>query len=454
MLKVYCAYDEMVDIAKLVPNPRNPNQHSDRQIELLAKIIEHQGWRVPITVSKRSGFVVRGHGRLLAAKALGLDKVPVDYQDYASEAEEWADLIADNRIAELSQMDNALLKDLLEEIDTGEIDLTLTGFDEEEIKNLMTQYFPEDESDVKEDDFDPDEVAEEIKEPITKSGDLWRLGRHFLLVGDSTKIEDVKRLMGNEKADMIFTDPPYNADYEGATGMKIKNDNMEGSEFYQFLYDAFVAMYQVTKEGGPIYVCHADSEGLNFRRAFQDAGFLLKQCLIWVKNSLVLGQRDYHWKHEPILYGWKPGAAHKWYGGRKETSVIEEPVDLAITPRGDHVLLTFNNGVSSTVVKVPSYEIVHDGTDEGFTTWRIERPQRNADHPTMKPISLCARAIRNSSKPNDRVLDPFGGSGSTLIACEQTGRICHTMEYDPVYAEVIIRRWEGFTGQKAELIRR
>lgn len=248
---------------------------------------------------------------------------------------------------------------------------------------------------------------------------------------------------------MIFTDPPYNVDYEGSNGKKIKNDNMEDSAFYQFLYDAFVAMYTVLKEGGPIYVCHADSEGLNFRKAFKDAGFLMKQCLIWVKNSLVLGRQDYHWKHEPILYGWKPGAAHAWYGGRKQDTVVEEDVDLVIQKEGDHFVLSFSNGIKSVMVKVPSYEIVFSGDDSDSTTWRIEKPKKNADHPTMKPIALCARAIQNSSKPGELVLDPFGGSGSTLIACEQTGRTCFTMEFDPVYADVIVKRWEEFTGQKA-----
>lgn len=436
-------------IDDLVPaeyNPRLDLQPGDPEYEKLKRSIEEFGLVEPIVFNERTGRVVGGHQRLKILRELGWEEVPVSVVDLDDHHEKALN-VALNKIE--GDWDNFKLKELLEELDSGLIDVTLTGFDEEEIEDLMTQFFVEDENEIKEDDFDPDEVAEEIEEPITKPGDLWRLGRHFLLVGDSTKIEDVKRLMGNEKADMIFTDPPYNVDYEGATGMKIKNDNMEDSEFYQFLFDAFVAMYQVTKEGGPIYVCHADSEGLTFRKAFQDSGFLLKQCLIWVKNSLVLGRQDYHWRHEPILYGWKPGAAHKWYGGRKQSTVIEDPVDLAITPKGDHVLLTFNNGISSTVVKVPSYEIIHDGSDEGMTTWRIERPKRNVDHPTMKPIALCARAIRNSSKPGERVLDPFGGSGSTLIACEQTGRICHMMEYDPVYAEVIIRRWEEFTGQNA-----
>lgn len=372
--------------------------------------------------------------------------MPVSVVDLDPEKEKALN-VALNKIE--GDWDNFKLKELLEELDTGAFDITITGFDEEEIEDLMTQFYVEEETEVKEDNFDPDKAAEEVEEPITKPGDVWLLGRHRLMCGDSTNIDDVLRLMGGKQADMIFTDPPYNVDYEGSNGKKIKNDNMEDSAFYQFLYDAFVAMYTVLKEGGPIYVCHADSEGLNFRKAFKDAGFLMKQCLIWVKNSLVLGRQDYHWKHEPILYGWKPGAAHAWYGGRKQDTVVEEDVNLVIQKEGDHFVLSFSNGIKSVMVKVPSYEIVFSGDDSDSTTWRIEKPKKNADHPTMKPIALCARAIQNSSKPGELVLDPFGGSGSTLIACEQTGRTCFTMEFDPVYADVIVKRWEEFTGQKA-----
>lgn len=451
--KVHCAYDEMVDITQVVPNPRNPNQHSDRQIELLAKIIEHQGWRVPITVSKRSGFVVRGHGRLMAAELLGLDKVPVDYQDYANEAEEWADLIADNRLAELSHMDNALLKDLIEEIDTGEIDLTLTGFDEDEIEELLAKLHEPIEA--QEDDFDVDEALSDIKKPITKPGDVWLLGQHRVICGDSTVMTDIEKLMNGERLDMVFTDPPYNVAYEGKTKdrLTIKNDKMGDNEFYNFLYDAFTTMYSAMKEGAPIYVAHADSEGRNFRNAFHDAGFLIKQTIIWAKNAMVLGRQDYQWKHEPILYGWKPGAAHKWYGGRKQTTVWED-VGLTIRKEADGYTLTFSNEIDSISLKVPAYEVVKETTDGLTTLWRIDKPSRNAEHPTMKPVQLCARAIQNSSKEGDIVGDWFLGSGSTLIAAEQTNRRCYGIELDPVYCDVIIKRWEQFTGKKAELVNR
>jgi DNA modification methylase len=436
-------------ITDLKPAPYNPRldlQPGDPDYEKLKRSIQEFGLVEPIVFNERTGYVVGGHQRLKVLQDLGWSEVPVSVVDLDPEKEKALN-VALNKIE--GDWDNFKLKELLEELDTGAFDITITGFDEEEIEDLMTQFYVEEETEVKEDNFDPDKAAEEVQEPITKPGDVWLLGRHRLMCGDSTNIDDVLRLMGGKQADMIFTDPPYNVDYEGSNGKKIKNDNMEDSAFYQFLYDAFVAMYTVLKEGGPIYVCHADSEGLNFRKAFKDAGFLMKQCLIWVKNSLVLGRQDYHWKHEPILYGWKPGAAHAWYGGRKQDTVVEEDVDLVVQKEGDHFVLSFSNGIKSVMVKVPSYEIVFSGDDSDSTTWRIEKPKKNADHPTMKPIALCARAIQNSSNPGELVLDPFGGSGSTLIACEQTGRTCFTMEFDPVYADVIVKRWEEFTGQKA-----
>lgn len=451
-VQIYCAYKELADITTLIPNPRNPNQHPKKQIELLAKIIQSQGWRAPITVSNRSGFVVRGHGRLQAAQLLGLDQVPVDRQDYATEAEEWADLIADNRIAELSEIDDSILASLLAEVNIGDFDMDLTGFSEKQINNLLADFNT---SEVQEDGFDPAAAADEIKEPITKPGDVWLLGRHRLMCGDSTIIADVEKLMDGKLAAMIFTDPPYNVNYQGGTDekLKIKNDHMESSQFNQFLRDAFTSMYSAVEPGGAIYVCHADSEGSNFRGALQESGWLLKQCIIWVKNQFVMGRQDYQWQHEPILYGWKPGAAHQWYGGRKQGTVIDEGLPVVIKQDGENVYITVTTGLSQVVLKVPRFEIIRTGDDSGTTIWRFEKPLRNGEHPTMKPIGLCARAIQNSSRPNDIVADFFCGSGSTLMAAEQTGRSCYAMELDPIYCDVIIRRWEEFTGQKAILIK-
>jgi DNA modification methylase len=445
---VYCAHNELADITTLVPNPRNPNQHPQKQIELLAKIIKNQGWRAPITVSNRSGFVVRGHGRLLAAQFLGVSQVPVDRQDYSTEAAEWADLIADNRIAELSQIDDALLASLLSEINTADFDINLAGFSDKQIDNLLADFNTDE---VREDNFDPAAAAGKITEPRTKLGDVWQLGRHRLMCGDATAITDVEKLMGGAMATMVFTDPPYNVNYEGGTGAKltIQNDNMSAEKFSQFLRDSFTSMITVTEPGGAIYVCHADSEGSNFRGALHDAGWLFKQCLIWAKNQFVLGRQDYQWQHEPILYGWKPGAAHQWFGGRKQGTLIDEAAPITVKQDDNWALLTFTSGIQMVTIRVPSFEIIQSGDDSLSTIWRFEKPLRNGEHPTMKPIGLCARAIQNSSRPGENVLDLFGGSGSTLMAAEQSNRACYTMELDPVYCDVIIRRWEEFTGQLA-----
>ena len=451
-IPVYCSYTELVDPTTLVQNPRNPNKHPQKQIELLAKIIKSQGWRAPITVSNRSGFIVRGHGRLAAALLLNCEQVPVDRQDYLTEAEEWADLIADNRIAELAEIDNSLISELLEEIGQFDFDMDLTGYSEKQINNLLADIRTEE---VLDDNFDPIAAANEIKEPVSKRGDIWQLGKHRLMCGDSTDLNDVKKLMNDKKATMIFTDPPYNVAYEGGTKekLKIKNDNLPADEFNSFITKAFENMYAITQEGGAIYVCHADSVGSDFRGAFQSAGWSLKQCLIWVKNQFVLGRQDYQWQHEPILYGWKEGAAHCWYGGRKQGTVIDDDMPVVIQDN--------NNGYSSICVTVGTQQVVLQGRDISVVSnendrlmsiWRFEKPVRNGEHPTMKPIPLCARAIQNSSKPYDIVVDFFGGSGSTLMAAEQVQRTCYSMELDPVYADVIIRRWEEYTGQKAILL--
>ena len=273
------------------------------------------------------------------------------------------------------------------------------------------------------------------------------------MCGDATKPADVDKLMDGRLAAMIFTDPPYNVAYEGGTSDKltIKNDDMPTEKFNQFLRDAFQCMFSSVEPGGAIYVCHADSEGSNFRGALQDAGWMLKQCLIWAKNQFVIGRQDYQWQHEPILYGWKPGAAHRFFGGRKQGTVIEEIAPITVRQDDNGALLSFTAGLQTVTIRVPSYEVLQSGDDSLSTIWRFDKPLRNGDHPTMKPIGLCARAIQNSSRPGEIAADFFGGSGSTLVAAEQTGRECRTMELDPVYCDLIVKRWEEFTGQKASL---
>ena len=253
---------------------------------------------------------------------------------------------------------------------------------------------------------------------------------------------------------MVFIDPPYNVSYQGGTKAKltIKNDSMKSEDFYKFLYNCFVAISAVCTPGTPIYVCHADTEGLNFRKSMIDAGWLTKNCLIWIKNHFSMGRMDHHMRHEPILYGWKSGGPHRWYGGRKTDSVIEETPGLGIVKIETGFEITFSDGVRFCALNVPSYEVITACHDDETTIWKTDKPLKNPDHPTTKPVDIPKRAIKNSSLPGNKVLDGFLDSGATLIACEQTGRVCHGMELDPIYCDVIIKRWENFTGNKAMLL--
>jgi DNA modification methylase len=441
---------EKIKIDQLSPakyNPRKDLKPGDKEYEQLKKSILQFGYVDPIIVNQRNNVVIGGHQRLKILRDIGYTEVDASMVDLDDDKEKALN-IALNKIS--GDWDMALLKDLLLELDTGAFDMNSIGFDEDELEKLMTQFHV---GEIKEDDFDADAVAAEIKEPVTKRGDIWLLGRHRLMCGDSTNLDDVLKLMDNNLADMVFTDPPYNVDYEGGSGLKIMNDKMNNENFYKFLFDAFKAMFVVTKEGGAIYICHADSEGLNFRKSMIDAGWMMKQCLIWVKNSMVMGRQDYHWKHEPILYGWKPGAAHTWNNNRKQTTIIDNFAGITVKNEGKETILSFSNGVQFASIKVPSFEILAAGDDVDTSVWRIEKPLKNGEHPTMKPIELCARAIKNSSLVQHRILDLFGGSGSTLIATEQINRSCYVMELDPIYCDVIIKRYEQFTGNKAALIK-
>ena len=439
---------KLVDIDKLVPYARNSRTHSPEQIKQIQASIREFGFVNPVLIDGKFN-IIAGHGRVLAAKAEGLEEVPCVLVEHLTEAQKKAYILADNKLALNAGWDTEMLKIEIEELKELDFDIGLIGFDGDEIDLLFKQ-----EEEVEEDDFDVDQALGEIVEPITKRGDVWQLGRHRLMCGDATIQTDIDKLMGGQLADMTFTDPPYNVDYAGGTKekLKIQNDSMEDSEFYYFLYDAYVSMFNAVKAGGAIYVCHADTEGINFRKAMKDAGWELKQCIIWVKNALVMGRQDHHWQHEPILYGWKPGEAHRWYGGRKQTTVIKAEDGVFINKTETGFQLTFNNGHQKVVLDVPEYEIKEVLSDDITTTWHIDKPLRNGEHPTMKPIKLCARAIENSSKSGDIVVDFFGGSGSTLIACEQTSRTCYMSELDEKYCDVIVKRYEEYTGQKAEMI--
>lgn len=444
-------------ISKLNAAPYNPRldlRPGDKEYEKLKKSIVEYGYVDPIIVNRRGYVVVGGHQRLKIMKDLGYKEVEVSLVDLDPVKEKALNL-ALNKTG--GDWDMPKLQELLAELqEEGLDDIEITGFDEGEIYEIMNTVFPEEEDpeeEVEEDDFDADGAAANIKTPKTQPGQIWLLGRHRLICGDATNPADVARLMAGKLATMVFTDPPYNVDYEGGTDEKLKimNDKMADADFYKFLLAAYNCMLDATAPGGAIYVCHADSESLNFRKAMLDAGWLLKQCLIWVKSTFVLGRQDYQWRHEPILYGWKPGAAHNWCGDRRQTTVIDNFAGITVVPGPDSTTLTINSGVQTVIIRVPSYEVLHKGDDGDTTVWRFEKPARNGDHPTMKPVALCARAIHNSSRIGDIVLDLFGGSGSTLIAAEQTGRIAYLSELDPVYCDVIVQRWEELTGEKARL---
>ena len=379
---------EKKNTADLLPadyNPRKDLKPGDAEYEKLKRSIEQFGYVEPVIWNQTTGRVVGGHQRLKVLMDMGMTEVDCVVVAMDEEKEKALN-IALNKIS--GDWDKDKLALLIADLQGTDFDVSLTGFEPAEIDALFKDTLKDG---VKDDDFD---VGAELAQPtITKPGDIWTLGRHRLICGDSTKAETYDLLMGSTKANLVITDPPYNVNYEGSAG-KIKNDNMADEAFYNFLLDAYTQMHSAMADDASIYVFHADTEGLNFRRAFADAGFYLSGCCIWKKQSLVLGRSPYQWQHEPCLYGWKKNGKHQWYTGRKETTI-----------------------------------------------WEFDKPKKNGDHPTMKPIPLLAYPIMNSSMSNSVVLDPFGGSGSTLIACEQTDRICYTVELDEKFCDVIVKRY-------------
>lgn len=420
---------QVIDIDKLNPakyNPRVDLKPGDPEYEKLKRSIKEFGYVEPIVWNKRTGNVVGGHQRLKILKEEGYKKVKVSVVDL-SESQEKALNIALNKIS--GEWDQEKLNQIFKELqDDVEIDVKLTGFDIEEINDIVANF---DTTAVEEDDFDLEAELEKEEEPITKTGDLWLLGKHRLLCGDSTRIEDVNRLMNRKLADLLLTDPPYNVNYESERGMTIENDNLGDSDFYNLLIGSFSNMYEIAKEGTPIYIFHADTEAYNFRKAFMNAGFKLSQGLVWVKHSMTIGRQDYQWRHESILYGWKEGAAHKWYGQRNKDTVIESDVDIEDLSKKELIAL-----VEQLLESIPGSII------------RFDRPTRNDLHPTMKPLGLLGYLIKNSSLKGDLIVDLFGGSGSTLIASEQMDRICYTMELDPRYCDAIIKRYIALAGEE------
>lgn len=388
-------------IERLIPYARNARTHSDAQIAQIAASIREWGWTTPILVDE-DGTVLAGHGRLAAARQLQMHDVPVIIASGWSDAKRRAYILADNKLALNSGWDDQILA--LELADLGsEFDLNLVGFTPDEVAALTPEQ-------VKPGLTDDDAVPDVPEQPITVLGDIWLLGKHRLMCGDSTSTDHLAHLTQGNLVDMWLTDPPYNVAVQGGdridpkrkNGKRIMNDQMDDEQFRQFLRDAYTAADTVMKPGAVFYIWHGDSEGYNFRGAAKDAGWTVRQCLIWKKSSIVPGRQDYQWKHEPCLYGWKDGAGHLWASDRKQTTILE-----------------------------------------------FDRPSRNGEHPTMKPVALFEYQMLNNTKGGDLVLDSFGGSGTTLIAAEKNGRVARLMELDPKYCDVIVKHWQDYTGQQA-----
>ena len=393
----------MASINDLKADHKNARRRTDRSSDLIKESLQRYGAARSIVIDEENR-ILAGNGTIDGAKAAGIrrvriiesegDEVIAVRRTGLSEEQKVGLALADNRTADLSEWDLEMLHRLSEE---HELDPWFNQDDLDELLNVV-------EVDPVEGNTDPDAVPDAPEEPTTKPGDLWILGNHRLLCGDSINPQHLQRLMDGQLADLWLTDPPYNVDYEGGTGLKIQNDNMADGEFRQFLCDVYSSANQVLKPGAAFYIWHADSEGYNFRGAAQDNGWKVRQCLIWLKSSLVMGRQDYQWKHEPCLYGWTEGAAHTWNSDRKQTTILE-----------------------------------------------FDKPRKNGQHPTMKPVDLFQYQIDNSTKPNQLVLDSFGGSGTTIIACERIRRHARLMELDPAYCDVIVQRWSEFTGKDAVL---
>jgi DNA modification methylase len=426
---------QLRQVSSLKPYENNARTHSADQVEQLSRSIKEFGFTNPLLVDEQDR-IIAGHGRLQAALALRMGEVPVIVLAGLTEAQRRALILADNKIALNAGWDSKLLMEELADLKLEGFDLTLTGFSLEEIDAMTPDVEPEQ---------DPDAVGDVPAEPKTKLGDVYILGPHRLVCGDSTSMATMDKLMQGALADACWTDPPYNVAYETKAG-KIANDDLGDKEFRDFLSGAFGCAFAVMKPGPSIYVAHADTEGLNFRATYTAAGFKLSGCLIWRKDSLVLGRSDYQWQHEPILYGWKPGSRHRWYGGRKLTTMIDLDQDrMPFTRRED----------GKYEIRIGDSVMVIDGTatveELVPTIIRESKPKRSDGHPTMKPVALIERMLRNSARPGDIVLDLFGGSGSTLMAAERLGMCARLSELDPGYCDVIVARYEAYTGRKAVL---
>lgn len=388
----------LADVEELIPYTRNARTHSSAQISQIAASIKEFGFLAPIVIAE-DNTILCGHGRFYAAQKLGLKKIPCVKESHLTEAQKRAYIIADNKLSINAGWDDELLAVELSDLQGEGVDLSITGFDEKELADLFDD---KSKSDVEDDGYDLSAALE--KAAFVQRGDIWTVGRHRLMCGDATSADDVAALMGGKRANLLLTDPPYGVSFKSSSGLTIQNDSIKDEDFYSFLKSAFTVAVDCLEKGAASYIFHADTEGLNFRRAFVDAGFHLAGCCIWVKDSLVLGRSDYQWQHEPVLYGFLQNGKHSWYSDRKQTTI-----------------------------------------------WNFAKPKKNANHPTSKPLDLLSYPIQNSSQENAIVLDTFGGSGSTLMACELTNRICYTMELDEKYASVILRRYVDDTGRSDDV---
>ena len=426
----------MLPVAEVRPYERNP-RHNDHAVEAVARSIREFGWRQPIVIDEDNVILV-GHTRLKAALLLGEAQVPVHRALGLSAAQKMAYRIADNKVGEAATWDDALLAGELETLRGLDVDLTLTGFSAADLVDML---------DPEAGQVDPDEAPLVPAEPTARPGDIWQLGPHRVLCGDATVAADLDRLVSGIAVDLTWTDPPYNVDYDGRAG-KIANDAMNDLEFRAFITRSLANAARVMRPGGSIYVAHADGEPAHaFRAAFRDAGFKCSGCLIWRKDAFTLSRSDYQWQHEPIIYGWKPGAAHRWFGGRKQSTVSmlgpEAPFEQMADGRwritiGDAVMIV--SGDAEVDLGAGSI-LYHD------------KPRRSDEHPTMKPVGLVERMLRNSGRPGDVVLDLFGGSGSTLIAAHRLGMKARLIEIDPRFVDVIVLRYENYSGERAVLTR-
>jgi DNA modification methylase len=462
-IPVYCRFDEIINIEKAIAHPKNPNTHPDRQIELLSRIIRTQGWRAPITISTRSNFIVRGHARLAAAKILAVKEVPIEYQYYKDENSELEDMIADNKIADFAKVDRKILKGLVTDMQARGADLSMTGMDSDELLRLL-----------KNEQREPDVEAEKPKKTRTKLGDVWELGKHRLICGDSTKPETFSKLMEGKKAHLLFTDPPYGVNYGENSkqlnrnaggkrkGAKILGDNLKNNDLINaLLLPALKLAYQSTRDDAAFFIWHASSTKSEFDWAIRAANLEEKQQLIWIKPAFVLGRADYHYKHEPCIYAQKIGYKARMFGNRDQATVWEfEAVgtNKGQFSIGNGIRLSMESGMEIFIKKQApkSYKgrlmRLKDGEklslsvdDSNSDTWFITPDTKSAYiHPTQKPSELAERAIRNHTSPEDTVLDVFSGSGSTLIAAEKTERICRASEIDASYCDLTVIRYARF----------